>query len=46
MYGQRCNFIHARPVPRIQSVVGDCSFQEIRAEGRLLSRLLVLLSDS
>lgn len=45
MYGERCNFIHAKPACTCshQHVRFDAGFQEVKAEGRLQSRLLGLL---
>ena len=43
MYGERCNFIHAKAHCGCGGHSNDPSFQEIKAEGRLQSRLLALL---
>ena len=45
MYGERCNFIH--PSVRLKrSAVMDAGFREVKAGGRLSSRLLTLLNSS
>lgn len=44
MYGERCNFIHAKPpTSTSRTIPYDAGFQEVKAEGRLRSRLLGLL---
>lgn len=44
MYGERCNFIHNKVICSKEIGFGDAGFQEVKAEGRLQSRLLSLLS--
>ena len=43
MYGQRCNFIHKQACSCTVSGKGDALWQQVKAEGRLQSRLLSLL---
>lgn len=43
MYGERCNFIHQKVECGCRKETSDAGFQEVKAGGRLQSRLMGLL---